>query len=59
MVFVELSGHLFFIPTWTSASHTGLDAALSRYAAFSSLLIVPSCLYCGMLVDSNQIGFLC
>lgn len=37
----------------TIASYTRLEAALSRYAAFSSLLFVPSC--CGMLVDNIQI----
>lgn len=43
----------------TSASYTGLNAALSRYAAFSSLLFVPSCLYCGRQQSNALLGFLC
>lgn len=40
---------------FTIAAYIGPDAALSRFAAFSSLLFVPSCLYCGMLVDNSQV----
>lgn len=39
----------------TTASYTGLEAALSRYPAFSSMLFLPSC--CGLLIDKNQMPF--
>lgn len=57
MVFVELSGHLFSIPSCTSSLllHTqGLMLPLADMLPFP-LLFVPSCLYCGILVvDNNQ-----